>query len=381
MADPVHNPEPTPTDATRRQRWRLVLGEGSERLGELTGEQAQRDRALGFLYDRESTADREGGTRGGDGPSMLTVPQWVNDVHTLFPRQTIDLLQRDALERYGMIELVTDEQLLDRVEPSETLLKAVLATKHLMSDQVLAAARQLVRRVVDDLVARMRPRIRMALTGRRHPHRRSRFKVASNFDPRATIRANLKHVDPATGRLVIREPLFSARTVRESERWQVIIAVDQSGSMLDSVIHSAVTASVFGSIPALRCHLVAFDTEVVDLTSDAADPVETLMRVQLGGGTDIGKAVRYCAQLVTEPRRAMVVVITDLYEGAAQGNLVSTVTQLCQQGTRVLVLGALTEDGHSDWDKALGARLQGVGAQVGAMTPHHLAEWVAEAIR
>lgn len=369
------------TDSTRLQRWRLVLGEGAEKLGNLNGAAAEQDAALAFLYDREADHDTPGGRAGGMGPSTLSVPTWINDVHNLFPSRTVEILQSDALERYGLVEMVTDKEALERVEPSEALLKAVLATKHLMNDEVLAAARQIVRKVVKQLVDKMRPKIRVALTGRKDPTRRSRFKVASNFDPKATLRANLKNINPDTGGIVIREPLFSARTRRESERWQVIIAVDQSGSMLDSVIHSAVTASIFHGIPALRSHLIAFDSEVVDLTSEAVDPVETLMKVQLGGGTDIAKAMRYAESLVTNPKRAMVVLITDLYEGGSVTSLQNTVARLCKSGSRVLVLGALTGDGTAVWDAAIGATLVRRGAQVGAMTPFELADWVAEAIR
>ncbi|MGA4669195.1 VWA domain-containing protein [Propionibacteriaceae bacterium Y1923] len=368
----------------RLQRWRLVLGEGSEKLGDLDAQGQLQDAALAFLYDREGTGARGGDSGkgpGGSGSSQLTVPEWINQVHTLFPQRTREVLENDALERYGMTEMVTNPEVLARVEPSETLLKAVLATKHLMSDEVLRAARVIVRKVVDELVAKLRPRLRVALTGRRDPTRRSRFKVASNFDPKATIRANLKNVNPETGGMIIREPLFSSRTRRESERWQVIIVVDQSGSMVDSVIHSAVTASIFHGIPALKSHLVAFDTEVVDLTESSIDPVETLMQVQLGGGTYIDRAMLYAESLVQTPRRAMVVLITDLYEGGSEQALRNCVSRLCQQGTKVLVLGALNSEGTADWNKSLGLALSRLGARVAAMTPYDLADWVAETIR
>lgn len=367
------------TTPERLQRWRLVLGEGSEKLGELSETAAGQSQVLGYLYDREGRG--AGGGPGGSGPSQLTVPDWINQVQTLFPQRTREILENDALERYGITEMVTDPKVLARVEPSEALLKAVLATKHLMSDEVLRAARAIVRTVVNQLVEKIRPQIRVALTGRRDPNRRSRFKVASNFDPKATIRANLKNVNPVTGGMIIREPLFSARTRRESERWQVIIVVDQSGSMADSVIHAAVTASIFHAIPALKSHLIAFDTAVVDLSNESIDPVETLMKVQLGGGTNIAQAMLYAEGLVATPRRAMVVLITDLYEGGSEQALRNCVARLCEQGTKVLVLGALTCDGGANWDTALGQRLSRLGAEVGAMTPHDLAEWVAEVIR
>ncbi|MDO5675910.1 MAG: VWA domain-containing protein [Propionibacteriaceae bacterium] len=368
------------TDDQRTTRWRLILGEGSEAMGGLSGMAAEQDAALAFLYDRETNdggAAGEGG-QGGSGPSLLTVPTWINAVNELFPRRVAETLQADALERYGMVDMVTDLDTLNRIEPSETLLKAILNTKHLMNDDVLAAARDIVRRVVAQLIEKLRPQIKQAVTGKRDPQRRSRFKVAANFDPNATIRANLKHYT-ADG-LVIAEPLFVSRTRRESERWQVIIAVDQSGSMTDSVIHSAVTASVFHGIPALKSHLVAFDTEVVDLSHESIDPVETLMKVQLGGGTHIAKAAEYCASIITEPRRAMVVIITDLYEGGSVPRLKAAVAGMVTAGAKVLILGALNQDGEADFDRSLGHELVDLGAHVGVMTPYELAAWVGEVI-
>ena len=259
----------------RLTRWRLVLGRGSERLGDLDPQQQARSNALGYLYDREGQG---GGTGAGDGASRLTVPEWINDIHTLFPKRTVRTIEEDALERYGMVELVTDKELLERVEPSETLLQAILQTKHLMNSDVLQAARQIVRKVVANLMEKMRPRIRRTLTGRRDPNRRSFFKVSANFDPKRTIRANLKNYSAETQQLVISEPIFYSRTRRQSEKWQFMVVVDQSGSMAESVIHSAVTASIFHGLPALQNHLIAFDTSVVDLTSDIANPIETTDR-------------------------------------------------------------------------------------------------------
>ncbi|MDO5094303.1 MAG: VWA domain-containing protein [Propionibacteriaceae bacterium] len=361
---------------SRLVRWRLVLGQGSERLGTLNARERAQSEALDFLYNREA---QDGGA--GSGDSTLTIPDWINEVHTLFPKRTVITIEEDALERYGLIEMVTNKALLERVEPSERLLQAILKTKHLMSADVLSAARHIVRRVISELLERMRPKIRRALSGRRDPNRRSLFKVAANFDPKRTIRANLKHYSAESRQLVISEPIFYSRTRRQSERWQFIVLVDQSGSMAESVIHAAVTASIFHGMPALKSHLIAFDTAVVDLTSEIDDPVETLMKVQLGGGTDIAQAMRYAESLITEPRKAMVVLITDLFEGGSEQHLVECVARMVQGSSRVLVLGALSESGAVNFDEALGRRLAGHGARVGVMTPNELAQWVAEAIR
>ena len=168
---------------------------------------------------------------------------------------------------------------------------------------------------------------------------------------------------------------------RQVDRWQLIILVDESGSMLDSVIYSAVTAAVFWGIKSLRTHLCLFDTSVVDVTAECTDPVETLMKVQLGGGTDIGQAMAYAASLVDNPRRTIVVLITDFFEGAPVQRLLTVTRQLVESGVTVLGLAALDDRAEPSYDRLLAERMVALGAHVGAMTPGELAEWVAGKVR
>ena len=362
-------------------RWRLVLGKSAaEELEQLDADDLARDAALDWLYDRdESNAER--GIRGADlAESQLSVPKWIDDVHRLFPKDTVERLERDAVEEYGIHEVVTNPEVLARIEPSETLLRAVLLTKHLMNDDVLALARELVRKVVAQLVEALAKEIRTAFSGARN-RRRSRMKMLRNFDPRGTIKANLKHFDRGSRRLFIRDPLFWSRRKRHGEQWQVIVIVDQSGSMVSSVIHAAVTASCLVGLPAIKTHLLAFDTNVVDFTNQTADPVELLMKVQLGGGTDIAKAVRYAQQLVENPARTVIVLITDLFEGGDAADLVRCVKTLCGQGARFVTLAALDETASPNYDKELGAQLVKVGASVGAMTPNQLVGYLVDVLR
>lgn len=311
------------------------------------------------------------GRTGGDGPSRITAVDWLDDIHRLFPKETVERLERDAVEQYEIHEIVTDPDVLSRVEPNATLLRAVLRTKHLMNPQVLTMARRIVEAVVRDLMERLRPELRRSFTGARS-RRPSNLPLARDFDFQGTVRANLAHYQPEHRRVLIERPRFHSRTRRHLEQWQLILLVDQSGSMVSSVIHSAVTAACLWSLPGLRTHLVAFDTEVVDLTSDVADPVELLMRVQLGGGTDIARAADYAAGLVDNPRRSIVAIISDFYEGGDPYRLVRTVRGLVEQGATVLGLAALDEEADPAYDRALAGRLAEAGAHMGAMTP---ADW------
>ncbi|HZY85364.1 MAG TPA: VWA domain-containing protein [Gemmataceae bacterium] len=371
-------------------RWRLVLGQDAEQgLGcGLGGMEAQRDRALGYLYNREygpgrnvRGADRDGDRRGSLDPSQLTVPEWINAVHTLFPKRTVERIEKDALERYKLDEMVTNPDLLSRAQPSPTLLKAVLHTKHLMNQEVLAIARTLVRKVIEELMEKLARPVRSVFLGARDRRRRSHMKVAKNFDPRTTVRRNLASYDPQTRKLFLRTPYFYSRVRRQADRWQVIVVVDESGSMADSVIHAAVTAAIFFGIRTLRTHLVLFDTSVVDVTEHCSDPVETMMKVQLGGGTDIGGALHYAAGLVDNPRRTIVVLITDFCEGAPQGRLFAVTRQLVESGVTLLGLAALDARAEPCYDRAVAERMAALGAHVGAMTPGELAEWVAQKVR
>lgn len=366
------------------ERWRLLLGEaGHAGLGACGAEAQAMDRALAWLYGRDD-ADSGTGTldrHGGSEASQLSVPDWINQIHELFPKETIERLERDAIERYGIDEVVTNLEVLERATPNPALLQAVLRTKHLMNPQVLAMARKLVEKVVRELLEKLARQVQRAFSGTRQPQRLALQGSHTQFAARQTLRRNLRHYDPQRRRLVIERPLFHVHTRRVMEPWQVLLLVDQSGSMVGSVIHAAVTAACLWGLPGIRTHLVAFDTEVVDLSEGVSDPVEVLMRVQLGGGTHIGKAVGYAAGLIEVPRRAMVVIISDFYEGMSEHVLLGHVRALVAQGTTVLGLAALDERADPVYDRELAGRLAEAGAHVGAMTPGQLAAWLAEKLK
>lgn len=364
------------------ERWRLVLGQTAE-LGlgaRLEGDLAGCDAALSWLY-REGDSERDIRDRqAGHDDSALSVPDWISEVHRLFPEDVIERLEKDAVERYQIHEVVTNAEVLRRVQPSQAMLQAVLKTKHLMNQELLALARELVRRVVDELIAKLGREVRPAFQGAGRVRRGSLLRFSRDLDMRRTLQANLRHYDPQSKRLVLEKMYFFPRHRRHTAPWQLILLVDQSGSMVSSVIHAAVTASCLWGLPCLKTHLIVFDTSVLDLSEEARDPVELLMKVQLGGGTDIGKAVEYGARLIQQPRRAIVAVITDFFEGGDGSRLVRLVKLLCEQGTQVLGLAALDDQDVPAYDREMAARWVDAGAHVAAMTPGHLANWVAEKV-
>lgn len=297
------------------QRWRLILGEAAETtLCGLDDNARQIDHALEWLYGRDPERLQRGERSGGLGGSNLTTPEWINSIHTLFPQQVIERLESDAVLRYGIEDVVTNLDVLERMQPSESLLRAVLHTKHLMNPEVLAAARQIVRQVVEEIMARLAKEVRQAFSGVRDRRRRSLIPLARNFDFKVLC-APTCNTGTRNTAVVYRIPRFNSRIKRQSEQWQLVLLVDQSGSMVDSVIHSAVMAACLWQLPGIRTHLVAFDTSVVDLTADVADPVELLMKVQLGGGTNIASAVEYGRQLIEQPAKSVIILVSDFYEG------------------------------------------------------------------
>jgi Mg-chelatase subunit ChlD len=368
-------------------RWRLVLGRFAENAMPncLNGQGSRVDAALDYLYGREyrgrGMRDGNGENRaGGSEASQITIPDWLNEVRELFPRETVEVIEHHALDRYGMADLVTDPQVLERLEPNYDLLKTLLTFKSMMRGEVLEMARRLIRQIVEDLKRRLEADVRRVLWGKLNRFQHSPLRVAQNFDWRRTVRANLKNYDPEERRIVLQDLFFFSRVERHLP-WHVVLCIDQSGSMTDSVIHSAVMAGILAGLPSLKVSMVVFDTAVVDLSGYVDDPAEALMSVQLGGGTDIAKALTYCETLVENPHRTVVVLVTDFYEGGSPQQLVATVKHLCETGAKVIGLAALDSTAAPSYDRQMAERLAAAGADIAALTPLQLAEWLMKVIR
>jgi Mg-chelatase subunit ChlD len=368
------------------RRWRLVLGKyAHEALSSPLDSSGQRlDRALDYLYSREYSGRGlrpEGGARGPGSldASQLTVPHWLSEVRELFPRDAAETVERHALDRYGMTELIQDPKTLERLEPNTDLLRVLLTFRGQLRGPVLDAARRVIRNVVEEIKRRIEADVRRTLAGRLNRFRHSPIAIRQNFDARGTLRANLKNYDSERRRLVIDRVRFFQRNTRRLP-WTVILCVDQSGSMAESVIHSAVMASILAGLPSVAVKLIVFDTAVVDLTQYVSDPVEALMSVQLGGGTDIGKAMSYCEQLIDNPQRTALVLVTDFCEGGSPARLVGVCRRLASARVRLLGLAALDMTAEPAYDKAMAARLAGAGMEIAALTPNRLAEWLVRII-
>lgn len=377
------------SEVERLRRWRLVLG-GAEADGtqvELGGDDARIDVALGALYDLDTSASRSSGRRadrrparqGGLGRSAPQVARWLGDIRRYFPREIVQVMQRDAIERLDLRQLLLEPELLGTVEPDLRLVTLLVELNRLLPDETRATARQVVAQVLADLERLLADRTRAAVQGALARANRSRRPRPGDIDWMRTVHANLRHYQPQLG-TVVPERLVGFGRRQHSLARDVIVAVDQSGSMADSVVYASLFGSVLARLPALRTSLIAFDTAVTDLTPVLGDPVDVLFGVQLGGGTDIGRALAYCRQLVTRPAATVLVLISDLFEGGNAAVLLAEATELTRSGVTLLVLLALSDDGAPAHDHAVAAELTALGATVMACTPDRFPDVLAAAL-
>ncbi|WP_208354030.1 VWA domain-containing protein [Pseudaestuariivita rosea] len=367
------------TDANAR-RWRLVLGRYADRnLGGLGGADGQMDGALEYLYGREYDGrgiNRDRGPGSLD-PTQMNAVKWLGKARSLFPQSVFETLQDHALDRYGLTDLLKDPKVLDDLEPSQDLLKVLLGFHGRADPAVKQKLREVADKIIQEIIERLRHDVMRAFSGSRNRFQRSNIKSAANFDWRATLRENLKSYDPETGRIIAERLRFNSRTKRRLP-WRVILCVDQSGSMTDSIIHSAVMAAILSGLPGVHVKMVLFDTSIIDVSDNLTDPLETLLSVQLGGGTDIGRAVGYCEGFVENPDRTVFALISDFAEGASPRPLYAAIARMNEARVRMAGIIALDEGGIPFYDHTIAARVADLGMPVAAMTPDSFANWLAE---
>ena len=373
------------SEAERLRRWRLVLG-GLEADGtgsDLHGDDLRIDAALAAVYDSSGaerrSSGRGSGRTGGLGRSAPKVARWLGDIRKYFPRQVVQVMQRDAIERLDLRRLLLEPELLESVEPDIHLVTLLVELNQLLPDETRATARLVVTKVLNDLEARLTDRTRVAVHGALARANRSRRPRPGDIDWLRTVHANLKHWQPKY-RTVIPERLVGFGRRRHSLAKHVIIAIDQSGSMADSVVYASLFGAVLAQLPALQTRMIAFDTAVTDLTPVLHDPVDVLFGVQLGGGTDIAQALTYCRQIISRPADTVLIVISDLFEGGNADLMRARVLELVRSGVTVLCLLALSDEGAPVHDRSMAADLVALGATVMASTPDRFPEVLAAAL-
>jgi Mg-chelatase subunit ChlD len=366
------------------RRWRLVLGGAPDGEGtghQLGGGDAAVDAALAALYDadRDDGGDERGRRAGGLNASAPRVARWLRDIRRYFPSNVVQVMQADAIERLDLARLLLEPELLEAVEPDVHLVGTLLSLKGVMPERSKQSARTVVEKVVAELARRVAQPTRSALTGAVHRAARVNRPRNGDIDWHHTILANLRHYRPELGTVVPERLIGYGRRTTAVQR-DVILLVDQSGSMAASVVYASVFAAVLASLRTLRTSLVVFDTAVVDLTDKLADPVDLLFGTQLGGGTDINRALGYAQGLVTRPRETILLLISDLYEGGVRDEMLQRVARLTASGVQVIVLLALSDEGAPDYDRDNAGALAALGVPAFACTPDRFPELMAAAI-
>ena len=354
------------------KRWRLILG-GNEADGTgitLTPEEQRIDQSLEAVYD----SDR----RGGLGSSAPKVSRWLGDIREFFPQTVVQVIQRDAIKRLNITSLLTEKEMLETVVPDVHLVATLMSLSRVIPEKNKEMARQVVRKVVDELLRKLSAPTQQAVTGALNRSARRRNPRYNEIDWKTTITKNLKNYQPEY-KTIIPEVRIGYGRKRKAMK-DIILCLDQSGSMGTSVIYSGIFGSVLASIPAVNTRMVVFDTAVVDLTDDLQDPVDLLFGVQLGGGTDIARALTYCQGVITRPQDTVLVLVTDLYEGGDPREVRKKFVSLVNSGVQLIVLPALNDDGAPSYDKNHAEFLANIGVPTFACTPDKFPDLMAAAL-
>jgi VWA domain containing CoxE-like protein len=375
-----------PANPEQIKRWRLILGQhaqdslnkmaGGAGGCELSAEQRAIDEALAAIYDETQAEGQRGKRSAGLGPSAPNLAKWLGDIRTYFKADVVTVIQNDAIERKGLTQLLFEPEMLKNVEPNPHLVGTLMSLKGRIPERTKETARYVVRAVVEKVKRLLEQRIRQAVMGALNRNEHTPIPHASSIDWKWTIGRNLKNYQPSLGTIVPEKVYFFSRAQR-SNNWTVIVCMDQSGSMAESVVYGSVTGSIFASLPALDTRVVAFDTEIVDLTEQCGnDPVDMIFGVQLGGGTDINKAVAYCEKFITDPAQTIMFLITDLFEGGNEAQLVRRLREMVESGVRVICLLALSDSGIPCFDERVAKKISEFGVPCFGCTPNKLPELI-----
>jgi Mg-chelatase subunit ChlD len=360
------------SDEKDLKRWRLILGSETQEQFNIVLEHQESgmDKTLQALYNTER--------KGGLGPSSPNVSRWLSDIREYFPNSVVQVMQDDAIKRLNLTSLLTEPEVLEQVVPDVHLVANLMTLGRLIPDKTKHTARLVVKKVVDELMQKLSGPTQQAISGSLSRSVKNRRPKHSEIDWNNTIRKNLKNYQEQY-KTIIPEIKVGYGRKRKSMK-DIILCIDQSGSMGTSVVYSGIFGAVMASIPAVETKMVVFDTSVVDLTEDLFDPVELLFGVQLGGGTDIHKALTYCKQIIKRPSDTTLVLITDLFEGGSLEEMKKTATEIVGSGAQIITLLALNDDGAPSYDQQNAQYFSALGIPVFACTPDLFPDLMATAL-
>ncbi|OON96736.1 MAG: hypothetical protein ATN36_04840 [Epulopiscium sp. Nele67-Bin005] len=369
------------------QRWRLILGkEVEEELQQLNDgeqllseEQLLMDKTLSEIYGSQRFskigANGEGSKSAGKGKSFPNVSKWFGDIQTLFDKDIVQIIQNDAIERCGLKELLLEPEILETIEPNISLASSLLALKDNVPQKSKQSVRIFIRKIVEDINKKLSEEVRKVISSQHNKNAHSPIPLASAIDFKYTIRKNLKNYSSELNTIIPEKVYFFDRDSKnDTNKWTIILDVDQSGSMGESVIYSSVLSCILASISSLKTKVVAFDDEVVDLTKKLDDPVDLLYGFNLGGGTNINKSLKYCQTLIENPSKTILFLVTDLYEGGNVSEMLQRLEFMKQSGVKVVCLLAISDNGTPCYDHQLAKKVGNLNIPCFACSPNNLPE-------
>lgn len=368
-------------DVERIKRWRLILGESSDLefnnidSYSLNDEETLMDQALAAIYDGSEEK------QAGSGSSRFVISKWLTDIRSLFKEDIVSVIQTDAIERKGLKQLLFEPELLKNVQPNINLAVTLLSLRGHIPDKTKTIAREFIQEVVNDINKRLFNDIRKAVLGTMNRKIHSPIPNVNSIDWKYTINRNIKHYNKDL-KVIIPERFFFFEQTKRANKQTIIVDIDQSGSMATSIIYASVMSSILASISSVQTKIVAFDTEVVDLSEQYGnDPVDMLYGIQLGGGTDINKSVSYCRKFITEPKKTLFILLTDLFEGGNEAALVRQLGEIKESGANVIILLAISDEGKPMFNEGLAQRIAKYNIPSFACTPTLLPEFLENALK
>lgn len=372
--------------AQRLARWRLILGaQAQERLERmcacgLTEEQLLMDQALGAIYGGDTGEDALSGRGAGSGPSSPRISKWLGDVRALFDREIVTVIQSDAIERRGLRQLLFEPELLQNLEPDIGLASTLMTLRDQIPKRSKESVRAFIKKIVEEINRMLENDIRRAVTAALNRRAHSPLPSAAALDYKLTIERNLKNYNPDL-KTILPERFFFFDRSNRTNNWTVILDIDQSGSMGESVIFSSIMACILASMNAIKTRIVAFDTSITDLTEKSDDPVDLLYGIQLGGGTDINRSVAYCQQFIEQPAKTLFFLISDLDEGGSQASLLRRLEDMKASGVTVISLLAVSDSGSPYYSAHMAQRVSALGIPCFACTPQLLPQLLEAALK
>ena len=366
-------------------RWRLILGQDTQKQFSnmnkftLSEQQFIMDEALASIYGG-GEGEALSGNGAGSAVSSPKLSKWLGDIRSLFDKDIVTVIQNDAIERKGLKQLLTEPEILENLEPDINMAATILLLKDQIPQRSKASARIYIKKIVEQINAMLVNDIQRAITAALNKHSHSPLPSASAIDFKYTISKNLKNYN-ADLKTIIPEKVYFFDRVNKTNHWTVILDIDQSGSMGESILYSSVIACILASMNAIKTKIVAFDTSVIDLTEKTDDPVDLLFGIQMGGGTDINKSVAYCQQFIETPSKTLFFLISDLDEGGNQASLLKKLEYMKQSGVTVISLLAIADGGKPYYNASMAQKIAKLEIPCFACVPERLPELLIAALK